>query len=57
MLFRSVDVEGPNNGRSIEEVREHLVNLRVLLPMVAFGILFGIPEAQRKNTIRFDVRR
>src|SRR5712675_1774833 len=25
---RGVDVEGPNNGGSIEEVREHLVDLR-----------------------------
>ena len=41
---RGVDVEGPNNGSSIEEVREHLVDLGVLLPVVAFGILFGIPE-------------
>ncbi len=49
---RGVDVEGPNNGGSIEEVREHLVDLGVLLPVVAFGILFGIPEAERQNTLR-----
>src|SRR5713226_231760 len=54
---RGVDVEGPNNGGSIEEVREHLVDLGVLLPVVAFGIFFGIPEAERQNTIRFSVRR
>src|SRR5712692_12000674 len=54
---RGVDVAGPNYGGSIEEVREHLVDLGVLLPMVAFGILFGIPEAERQNTIRFGVRR
>ena len=53
---RGVDVEGPNNGGSIEEVREHLVDLGVLLPVEAFGILFGIPEAERQNTIRFGVR-
>jgi hypothetical protein len=40
------------NGGSIEEVREHLVDLGVLLPVVAFDILFGIPEAERKNTLR-----
>ena len=54
---RGVDVEGPNNGGSIEEVREHLVDLGILLPVVAFGILLGIPEAERQNTIRFGVRR
>ncbi len=36
---------------------EHLVDLGVLLPVAAFGILFGIPEAERQNTIRFGVRR
>jgi hypothetical protein len=39
---RGVDVEGPNNGGSVEEVREHLIDLGVLLPVVAFGILFGV---------------
>src|SRR6266849_2044000 len=53
---RGVVVEGPNNGGSVEEVREHLIDLGVLLPVVAFGIFFGIPEAERQNTIRFGVR-
>src|SRR5438128_12534892 len=57
MGLRGVDVEDPNNVGSIEDVREHLVDLGVLLPVVAFGILFGIPEAERQNTIRFGVRR
>jgi hypothetical protein len=50
---RGVDVEGANNGSSIEEVRKHLVDLGVLLPVVAFGILFRVPEAERTMT-RFD---
>src|SRR6266478_7971861 len=54
---RGLDVEGANNGSSIEEVRKHLVDLGVLLPVVAFGILFGVPEAERQDTIRFGVRR
>ena len=54
---RCVDAEGPNNGVSVEEGREHLADLGVLLPVVAFGILFGIPEAERQDTIRLGVRR
>jgi hypothetical protein len=51
------DVEGPKDGGSVEEVREHLVDLWILLAMVGFGILFGTPEAERPDTIRFGVRR
>ncbi len=50
---RGADVEGPNNGGSVEEAREHLVDLGVLLPVVVFGILFVIQEAECQNTIRF----
>jgi hypothetical protein len=51
-----VDVEGSNNGDRFEEVREHLIDLGILLPVVAFGILFGIPKAERQNTILLGVR-
>jgi len=51
-----VDVEGPNNGGSLKEVRKHLVDLGGSLPVVAFGILWFIPEAERQKTIRFHVR-
>jgi len=44
---RGVDIEGPNNGGSLEEVRDHLVDFRVLLLVVALGILLGIPETER----------
>jgi hypothetical protein len=44
-------------GAGVEEVREHLVDLGVLLPVLAFGILFGIPEAECQDTIPFGVRR
>src|SRR6266481_5194545 len=54
---RGVNLESPNNWISLEEVREHLADLGELLPAVAFGILFGIPEAEGQNTIWLGVRR
>ena len=54
---RGMDIEGPNNGGSVKEVREHLADLGIVLLAVVFGILFGIPEAERQNSILLAVRR
>src|SRR5215813_8326038 len=53
---RGVDIEGPDNGGSVQEVREHLADLGILFLAVAFGFLFGIPEAERQNSILLAVR-
>ena len=56
MSGRGVNVEGTNNGRGLEQGCEYFIDPGVLLPLVAFGILFAIPEAERQDMIRFGVR-
>ena len=51
-----MDVERSDDWFGLEQVFQHFMDLGVLRPMVAFGILSGIPEAQSQYAILFRVR-
>src|SRR5438132_4065708 len=42
---RGVDVECSDIGLGLEQVLHHFMDLGILLLVVAFGILFAVPEA------------
>lgn len=50
-----MDVKRPNDGFVLQEMLERVVDLRVLLPMVALGIFFAVPETESQDLIRFCV--
>src|SRR5260370_8007097 len=45
-----------HHGLCVEEGPYHLLDDRVLLPLVPLSIFFGIPETDRQDTIRFCIR-
>ena len=43
---RGVDVERPDDRFGLKQGFQHLLDLGVLLPVVALGVVFTVPKAQ-----------